>query len=131
MISNQTLTSMKAFLTLVIISACFGIGARAQTAAPKIGELFKLKSFNNDSLWHLPKAPNTLNQLPLTKFDTPGVTLNNLLNMPDNAMLVYNTMPVKYLAGNDKMPVGRIGSVGDKMNKQVIVVNPLAEVPKP
>jgi len=123
---------VKALFTLIIIWACFGLNARAQTTAPKADEPFKLKPFSNDSIWRLPKTPNTLNQLPLAGFNAPAVTLNNLLKaVPGNTMLVCSTMPVKRLGGNNKMPVARAGSVGDNMNKHVIVINPLAEVPKP
>jgi len=40
-------------------------------------------------------------------------------------------MPVIHPGGSYKMPVAKVASVGDKLNKQLIVINPLAEVPQP
>ena len=124
---------MKYLFTLTLLLGCACLGAKAQTVASNPAELFKQKPLATmDSLvWHMPKTPNFLNQMPLNKLT--GIMLGNTIQ-PDalaNAALVYSAMPVKVLKSNDKMPVAGLGAVGDRMIKKVVVVNPLAEIPKP
>ncbi|WP_139112982.1 hypothetical protein [Mucilaginibacter sp. PPCGB 2223] len=118
---------MKAAFTFALIFCLAPTGVKAQTPATKNNGPFKTDSLT----WHMPQTPNALNQLLLNKLTTAEQLKGPVNNAPGNALLVYSTMPVKHLGGNYKMPVVRPSGTNDKMAKQVTVVNPLAELPKP
>ncbi len=84
-----------------------------------------------DSLtWHLPKTPDVLKQLP--SLQQPADLKNMRAMALTNAIVMYSTMPVAHIGGSGyHMPVAHVTSPDNKMVKQVIVVNPLAEPVKP
>lgn len=125
---------MKTIIAIGILLTGFTTCANAQTT-PKADDLSKLKPFTGmDSLtWHMPKTPNALKQLPFDRFyNQPSVNLNSVLaTASSNAIITYSTMPVKHVSGHYNMPNTQLLSADNKMQKQVIVINPLTKPAKP
>jgi len=122
---------MKTLIAIMILLTGFTTCANAQIT-PKPDDLFKLKPFKGrDSLtWHLPKTPNALKQLPSLQQAANSETLPAMVS--NSAIITYSTMPVKHIGGSGyPMPNMQLISADNKMVKQVIVVNPLAEPAKP